>query len=144
MAFAKARTGSSLAPVRSRGAVVSKARYEALQERSRAVGKRLRQAADEDGDALLSVGAGVALALYEKGTAASGPRQLPTIMGLDSAITIGTVGYLITRKAKSKTARMIRTASIGLATVGANRSAMRGSMKVAGDDSPDDDDESDI
>jgi hypothetical protein len=83
---------------------------------------------------MVSVGAGVALALYEK----SG-RQLPTVMGFDPAVAWGTAAYLLTRKGKSKTARMARQAAIGLATIGASRSVARGSLRVGEDDGEDED-----
>lgn len=128
--------GTAIAQVapRSRGAVVSKRSFEELKERSRAATKRLREATEDDQDAMISLGSAVALGLYEK----SG-RKLPTVMGLDSAVTVGMAAYLATRKSKNKTARMVRQAGIALATIGANRSTMRGSLKVAGEDDEDED-----
>jgi hypothetical protein len=117
--------------------VVSKARFTELAERSKNAARRLRDATSEDTDAMLSIGAGVALGLYEKDG-----RKLPTLMGIDPAIAWGVGTYIVTRKSKSKAARMARQAAIGLATIGANRSIQRGTVKVSGDD--DDDDDSDL
>lgn len=88
---------------------------------------------------MVSVGAGIALALYEKNG-----KALPTVMGLDPALAWGVGTYLLTRKSKSKGARMARQGAIALATIGANRSVTRGSVKVSGDDDDDDVDDDDI
>lgn len=134
MATANARSSAIVATPPRRGAVVSKARFTDLAERSKAAAKRLREATAEDQDAMVSVGAGVALALYEKNG-----KQLPTVMGLDPALAWGVGTYLLTRKSKSKTARMARQGAIALATIGANRSVTRGSVKVSGDEDEDED-----
>lgn len=129
------RRAAIVATTPRRGAVVSRAKFNDLAERSKKAAKRLREASSEDQDALLSVGTGLALGLYER----SG-RKLPTVMGFDPAVAWGVGVYALTRQAKGKSARMARDAAIALATIGANRSIMRGSVKVAGDDDSDEDD----
>lgn len=120
--------------VRARSATIAKSRFTSLQERSRAVQKRLREAAQEDTDAAIGLATAVGLGIYEK----SG-RQLPTVMGLDPALVGGFVIWGLTRKSKSKAAGMARAAGLALATIGANRSTMRGSMRVGEDDTETDD-----
>jgi hypothetical protein len=115
--------------------MVSKSRFEAAKVKSAAALRRIRQAGEEDGDAMIGVGAGIALALFEKPKDDGTVRKLPSVMGIDGAITTGGALYLLTRKSKNKYARLARQAAIALCTVGANRSTMRGSIKVAGDGS---------
>lgn len=116
--------------VRAKAPTIAKARYEELRTRGLAVAKRLKEASAEDTDAMVGVGSGLALALYEKGG-----RSLPTVMGLDPAVVWGFGAWAITRGRKGKGASMGRAAGLALATIGVNRSAMRGSIKVGEDDS---------
>lgn len=130
--------------VRRAAPVVSKARFEELRTRTASAAKRLKEASAEDTDALVGVGSAVALALYEKGG-----RKLPTAMGLDPALLWGTAAWVLTRGKKGKGAGMARSAGLALVTIGVNRSAMRGSLKVGDDDggyqvSGDDDDDDDL
>lgn len=146
MPFTKSRRSSSVSIAPRRTQVVAKSRFEALRTRQQAVAKRLRQAGDEDSDAMIGVGAGLALGLYETYLGKKG-QSLPTIGGYDPTIVIGLGGYLLTRKQKSKTGKNLRQASIALATIGANRCAARGSLRVAGDDGEyayDGDDDNDL
>jgi hypothetical protein len=87
---------------------------------------------------MVAVGSALGLALYEKGG-----RSLPTILGVDGAVVWGTAGWVLTRGKQSKSASMGRAAALALVTIGVNRSAMRGSMRVSGDDDYDGGDDSD-
>lgn len=119
--------------VRAKAPTIAKARYEELRSRGLAVARRLKEASAEDTDAMVGIGSGLALALYER----SG-KSLPTVMDLDPAIVYGFGAWALTRGKKGKGASMGRAAGLALATIGVNRSAMRGSIKVGEDDSPDD------
>jgi len=127
--------------VRRSAPMVSKAKFETLRARTANVGKRLREASQEDTDALVGIGSGLALALYER----SG-KTLPTIMGLDPALVWGFGAWGLTRGKGGKTPAMVRSAGLALATIGSNRSAMRGSIRVGEDDSGESDgyDDSDL
>jgi hypothetical protein len=129
---------SNLMTVRSTAPVVSKSKFEELKIRTANAAKRLKAASAEDTDAMVGVGSALALALYEKGG-----RQLPTVMGVDPALLWGGAAWALSRGRKTKGAEMARSAGLALVTIGVNRSAMRGSMKVAGDDDYSDDSDSD-
>lgn len=141
MASASAKRNTSAIQIRRAPPMISKAKFEDLRSRSIAAAKRLKDASAEDTDAMVGIGSGLALALYEKGG-----RSLPTVMGLDPAVVWGFGAWALTRGRKGKGASMGRAAGLALATIGVNRSAMRGSIKVGeDDDSPDDSyDDSDL
>jgi hypothetical protein len=122
------RTRTTAISIRPRAAVVPKARYEELRLRTAAATRRLREASTDDTDALISVASALGIAMFEK----SG-HQLPTIFGIDPLLVWGTGGWLLTRGNKSKMAGMFRASSLAAVTIGTNRSAMRGSMRVEGD-----------
>lgn len=106
---------------------VAKSTYNKLAERSRRTAQRLRNAQQDDVNDAVGLGSAIALGLFEK----SG-HELPTLFGIDPAITWGVAAYMVGRSSKSKGMQMVRSAGLGLATVGANRSALRGSMTVSG------------
>lgn len=132
--MATAQRSRSALTVRRTSPMVSKSRFDELRTRTTAAAKRLREASSEDTDAMVGVGSAIGLALYEKNG-----RALPTVMGLDPALVWGTAAWALTRGKKSKTASMGRAAGLALVTIGVNRSAMRGSLRVAGEDEYSDD-----
>lgn len=108
---------------------VAKSTYNKLAQRTKATAARLRNAQQQDVNDAVGLGSAVALGLFEK----SG-HELPTVFGIDPAITWGVGAYLVGRTSKNKGMQMLRSAGLGLAIVGANRSALRGSMTVSGVD----------
>lgn len=118
-------------PVRRSAGSVSKSKYESIEARLGNAQKRLNKALTDDGDAMIGVGAAIALAVLEKPDPKTGKGYIPNnVMGFDSALAVGALGYYFTRKGKSATMRGARQASIVLAGIGANRSTMRGSIRT--------------
>ena len=109
--------------------MVSKSRFEALKSRSIAARRRLAAASNDDVDAMVSVASAIGVGLYER----SG-KTLPTILNLDPLIVWGFGAWALTRKNSNRTAQMANTAGIAMATIGVNRSVMRGSIRVGEDD----------
>jgi len=123
--------------IRTKSPTVSKATYEQLRTRSAAVAKRLKTASRDDTEAVVGIVSGIGLAMYEK----SG-NKLPTMFGVDPAIVWGAGAWFLTRGSASQLGSAVHAAGLALATIGTNRSAMRGSMRVQGvDDGYDDDDD---
>lgn len=110
-----------------------------LEARLKNATKRAGAAAKDKELGLISIGAAAGLAMLEKkGT------KLPTVMGFDPAIVLGTVLFLGGPKLVSgKNGKRLEAAGEGLLAVGASRSIARGSIKVAGGEYPDDDDDDD-
>ncbi len=132
----KKRNALALAPRRKAGPSPKLAKLEA---RLKNATKRAGAAAKDKELGLISIGAAAGLAMLEKkGT------KLPTVMGLDPALLIGGVLFLGGAKlVAGKNGKRIEAAGEGLLAVAANRSILRGSVKVAGVDDDDDGDDED-
>lgn len=110
-----------------------------LKTRLAAASKRASSAAKDKESGLIAIGAAAGLAMLEKRN-----TKLPTVMGLDPAFTLGAVLFLGGPKiAGGKNGKRLESAGEGLLAVAANRSILRGSLKVAGEDDDDDDEDED-
>ena len=132
----KNRRALALAPRRSGGGI-QKARIAALRQRMAATGKRLRDARQEDTDAVAGLVTAVGLGLYE-----SRGNKLPSFKGYDGAIIWGPAAWFLGRNMKGKQGSALRQMGLMLTGIGASRAAKAGTLKVGEDDSeyePDDD-----
>lgn len=125
--------------IRTKSPTVSKANFESLKTRAAAATKRLRSASQDDSAAAIGIVSGIGLAMYEKSGA-----KLPTLFGIDPALVWGPAAWFLTRGASSDAGRFVHAAGLSWTTIGANRSAARGSMRVSGMDDGDYDDDADL
>lgn len=123
--------------------VVSKSKYEALEKRMHAVGKRGKQLVTKRENGLIGIGAGVGLGLLAK----SG-KKLPTIGNIDPNLLWGGALFLLGPELmKGKNGERIGAIGTGMLTVAGFQIPQRG-LRVAGagagaDDNSDDDDDDD-
>jgi hypothetical protein len=126
----KSGSGSS-AMTRRRPETVSKKKYEDLQARAKRLAAKAREAAtmsNTQEDALIAVGSAMLLAAAEREG-----KELPTIAGLDPALVYGVLGAVVAPQFVDdpQWSQRLESAGVGLLTVAAHRSLMRGSVKMA-------------
>lgn len=130
---AKPRSSSSTSSALARrpGSTVSKKKYEDLAARTKRLQAKARESnGNTQEDALIAVGVAVALAAAEKEG-----KELPTVANLDPALIYGVLGAVIAPNfIKGPWSQRIESAGVGLLTVAAHRSMLRGSVKTKTDE----------